>query len=133
MDEWREPTGRNCHRTAVVDNELFLWGGNVYQDRPKVHNSPEKCQFYSSVEVCETVTGSKRTHVDWEWRATPVLLSTQQCSHTEHLYPGMEDAGVQKTSCGMVHFTDGEEDHLYVVGGYGHATPSSPQHVSTSL
>ena len=25
-------TGRNCHRTAVVDNELFLWGGNVYQD-----------------------------------------------------------------------------------------------------
>ena len=30
--------------------------------------------------------------------------------------------------CGMVHFTDGEEDLLYVVGGWGHAAPSSPQH-----
>ena len=28
----------------------------------------------------------------------------------------------------MVHFTDGEEDLLYVVGGRGHAAPSSPQH-----
>ena len=30
--------------------------------------------------------------------------------------------------CGMVHFTYGEEDLLYVVGGWGHAAPSSPQH-----
>ena len=27
----------------------------------------------------------------------------------------------------MVHFTYGEEDLLYVVGGQGHAAPSSPQ------
>ena len=35
---------------------------------------------------------------------------------------------MQKYSCGMVHFTDGEEDLLYVVGGHGPAVPSSPQH-----
>ena len=35
---------------------------------------------------------------------------------------------MQKRYCGMVHFTDGEEDLLYVVGGYGLAVPSSPQH-----
>ena len=35
---------------------------------------------------------------------------------------------MQKRLCGMVHFTDGEEDLLYVVGGKGPAVPSSPQH-----
>ena len=160
MDEWREPAGRNCHRTAVVDNELFLWGGNVYQDgRPKVHNSPEKCQFYSSVEVFNVKTGC------WEQRTTsgtpPLGVEGYSCVavrnelyyfggwcghggcyhnsvHTLNtstlewrmLAPSTTEGGapMQKTSCGMVHFTDGEEDHLYVVGGYGHATPSSPQH-----
>ena len=47
---------------AVVDNELFLWGGNVYQDG-RLHNSPEKCQFYSSVEVFNVKTGY------WEQRS----------------------------------------------------------------
>ena len=35
---------------------------------------------------------------------------------------------MRKWCCGMVHFTDGEEDLLYVMGGYGHTAPSSPQH-----
>ena len=44
------------------------------------------------------------------------------------LAPSTTEGGapMQKHS-GMVHFTYGEEDLLYVVGGYGHAAPSSPQ------
>ena len=37
-------------------------------------------------------------------------------------------APMKKQRCGMVHFTDGVENLLYVVGGNGHAVPSSPQH-----
>ena len=46
------------------------------------------------------------------------------------LAPSTTEGGapMQKKWCGMVHFTDGEEDLLYVVGGRGHAVPSSPQH-----
>ena len=46
------------------------------------------------------------------------------------LAPSTAEGGapMQKYHCGMVHFTDGEEDLLYVVGGRGHAVPSSPQH-----
>ena len=39
-----------------------------------------------------------------------------------------DGAPMKKRWCGMVHFTDGEEDLLYVVGGEGPAVPSSPQH-----
>ena len=114
MDGWREPAGRSRHSTAVVDNQLYLWGG--YQDgMPQVHDSAEKRQFYSSVEVFDVNTGC------WEQRTTrgtPPLgvygyscvavrnelhyfggycghsrMLPQQCSHTEHLHPAMEDVG----------------------------------------
>ena len=47
------------------------------------------------------------------------------------LAPSTTEGGapMQKYRCGMVHLsTYGEEDLLYVVGGYGHTAPSSPQH-----
>ena len=63
MDGWREPAGRNEHSTAVVDNQLYLWGGD--QDgMPRVHDSAEKRQFFSSVEVFDVNTGC------WEQRTT---------------------------------------------------------------
>ena len=34
-----------------------------------------------------------------------------------------------KYHSGMVHFTDDEEDLLYVVGGHGHAMPTNEQHI----
>ena len=95
-------------------------------------------------------------HLHWEWGAIPVLLSGTydelhyfggECGHSvcyhnsvhtlststlqwRMLAPSTTEGGapMQKQTCGMVHFTDGEEDLLYVVGGYGHAAPSSPQH-----
>ena len=63
VDGWREPAGRNEHSTAVVDNQLYLWGGDQYR-MPEVHDSAEKRQFFSSVEVFDVNTGC------WEQRTT---------------------------------------------------------------
>ena len=160
MDGWREPAGRDHHRPAVVDNQLYLWGGD--QDgMPRVHDSAEKRQFFSSVEVFDVNTGC------WEQRTTrgtpPLGVKGYSCVavrnelhyfggwcghwdcyhnsvHTlststlqwRMLAPSTTEGGapMQKQTCGMVHFTDGEEDLLYVVGGWSHgpAAPSSPQH-----
>ena len=159
MDGWREPAGRDDHSTAVVDNQLYLWGGYQY-GMPEVYDSAEKRQFYSSVEVFDMNTGC------WEQRTTrgtpPLGVQGYSCSvavrnelhyfggwcghsscyhnsvHTlststlqwRMLAPSTTEGGapMQKRWCGMVHFTYGEEDLLYVVGGWGHAAPSSPQH-----
>ena len=159
MDGWREPAGRCDHSTAVVDNQLYLWGGD--QDgMPNVHDSAKKRQFLSSVEVFDVSTGC------WEQRTTRgtpplgvmgyccVAVMNElhyfggECGHSGSCYhnsvhtlststlqwrmlaPSTTEGGapMQKDRCGMVHFTDGEEDLLYVVGGWGHAVPSSPQH-----
>ena len=159
MVEWREPARRYRHSTAVVDNQLYLWGG--HQDgMPVVHDSAEKRQFYSSVEVFDVNTGC------WEQRTTrgtpPLGVVGYSCAAVRNelhyfggrcghgggcyhnrvhilststlqwrmLVPSTTEGGapMQKYHCGMLHFTDEEEDLLYVVGGYGHAAPSSPQH-----
>ena len=39
----------------------------------------------------------------------------------------VDGAPMKKALCGIVHFTDGEEDILYVVGGRGDPVPSSRQ------
>ena len=158
MDGWREPAGREDHSTAVVGNHLYMWGGE--QDgMPRTHDSAEKRQFFSSVEVFDVNTGC------WEQRTTrgtPPLgvmgyscvavrnelhyfggyCGHDRCYHNSvhtlststlqwrMLAPSTTEDGapMQKYWCGMVHFTDGEEDLLYVVGGWGPAVPSSPQH-----
>ena len=159
MDGWREPAGRQEHSTgAVGDHLVYLWGG-LQKGMPQVHDSAEKRQFYSSVEVFDVNTGC------WEQRTTrgtpPLGVRDYSCVavrnelHYFGGYCGHDDcyhnsvhtlststlqwrmlapsttedgAPMQKQHCGMVHFTDGEEDLLYVVGGQGHAVPSSPQH-----
>ena len=158
MKRWREPADRDQHSTAVVDNQVFLWGGDQ-RGMPWVHDSAEKRQLYSSVEVFDVNTGC------WEQRTTrgtpPLGVQGYSCVavrnelhyfggycghgncyhnsvHTlststlqwRMLAPSTTESGapMQKYHCGMVHFTDGEEDLLYVVGGWGHPVPSSPQH-----
>ena len=155
---WREPTGRHEHSTVVVDNQLYLWGGD--QDgMPRVHDSAEKRQFFSGVEVFDVNTGCWEQHTT---SGTPPLgvagyscfavrnelhyfggwCGHSACYHNSvhtlststlqwrMLAPSTTDSGapMQKQWCGMVHFTDGEEDLLYVVGGYGRVIPSPPQH-----
>ena len=36
------------------------------------------------------------------------------------------EAPMLKSNSGMVHFTEGEEQLLFVIGGYGHAIPTFP-------
>ena len=160
---WREPAGRSDHSTAVFDNELFLWAGHR-QGIPRVHDSSEKRQFFSSLEVFDVNTGC------WEQRTThgtpPLAVygyscvavsyavrnelhyfggrcACQDCCfhnsvHTlststlqwKMLAPSTTVCGapMQKWHSGMVHFTDREENLLYVVFGRGPNFPSSPQH-----
>ena len=94
---------------------IFTCGLDTSDGMPEVHDSAEKRQFFSSVEVFDVNTGC------WEQRTTsgtPPLgvqgcscvavrnelhyfggycghdrLLPQQCSHTEHLHPAMEDVG----------------------------------------
>ena len=159
VDGWREPAGRDQHRTAVVNNQLYLWGGDQ-REMPKVHDSAKKRQFFSSVEVFDVNTGCWEQHTT---SGTPPLRGVLgfacvavrndlhyfggYCGHGDcyhnsvhtlststlqwrMLAPSTTEGGapMKKTLCGMVHFTDGEEDLLYVVGGVGHAIPSSRQH-----
>ena len=154
---WRELAGRRRHSTAVVGEEVYLWGGG--QDGlPRVHDSAEKRAFLSSVEVFNVNTGC------WEQRTTrgtPPLgvwgyscVAVRNdlyyfgggCGHDVCFYNSVhtlststlqwrmlapttseDGAPMKKSGCGVVHFTDEEEDLLFVVGGYG-PTPSSHQH-----
>ena len=75
MDGWREPDGRNDDSTAVVGDHLYLWGG--YQDEmPRAHDSAEKRQFSSSVEVFDVNTGC------WEQRTTRGTPPLGVCGHS---------------------------------------------------
>ena len=158
MDGWREPAGRSDHSTAVVNNQLYLWGGDQC-GIPKAHDSARKRQFFSSVEVFDVNTGC------WEQRTTSgtpplgalgysrVALRNDlyyfggYCGHDNCYHNSVhtlststlqwrmlasstteDGAPMKKHHCGMVLFTDGEVDLLYVVGGYGRAVPSSPQY-----
>ena len=162
MARWREPAGRDGHSTAVVNNQLYLWGGDQQGwPRPRVHDSAEKRQSFSSVEVFDVNTGcwEQRTtsgtpplgvwgiacvavrndlhyiggwcgHFDSECYHNSVHTLSTSTLQWRMLAPSTTEDGapMKKKWCGMVHFTDGEEDILYVVGGWGPVVPSSRQH-----
>ena len=150
---------------VVVDNQLYLWSqwGGYQHGLPLVHDSAEKRQFFSSVEVFDMNTGF------WELKQRTTRgippLGVQGCScvavrnelhyfggecshgggcyhnsvHTlstsilewKMLAPSTKKSGAPmhkpEYHCGMVHFTEGEEDLLYVVGGHSHTIPSPTQ------
>ena len=151
--EWREPTPRYYHSTAVVGDEVYLWAGEQ-RDMPEVHNSAEKQAFLSSVEVFSLNTGC------WEQRAThgtpPLGISSYSCvavGNDLHYFGGKcshrgcyhnsvhtlntstlqwrmlapttsgDGAPMSKSCCGVA---DQEENFLFAVGGHG-STPSSHQ------
>ena len=153
--EWKEPAGRHGHGTAVVGDEVYLWAGwqeDMPEELPEVHDSAEKREFLSSVEVFNVNTGC------WEQRTTrgtpPLAVAAYscvavkndlyyfggECSHPgcyhnslytlststlqwRMLAPTTSEDGppMKKNGCGVVHFTDEEEDLLFVMGGYGPA------------
>ena len=94
MDGWREPAGRDEHGTAVVNNQLYLWGGYQQKMPDDVRDNTKKRQFFSSVEVFDVNTGC------WEQRTTS----------------GTPPLGVQGFACVAV------RNDLFYFGGYcGHS------------
>ena len=63
MYRWREPAGLNYHSTAIANDQLYLWAGDL-DGMPKVHDSAEKRQskVFSSVEQFDVNIGC------WEQR-----------------------------------------------------------------
>ena len=86
------PQPRSGHTTLCVDGHLYMWGGWM-DGIPEVHDSPEKREFLSSVDVFQSDCG------DWIRRETS----------------GTPPLGVRGYCCAAV------GDSLYYFGGYcGH-------------
>ena len=104
-------TGCWEQRTTRGTPPLGVFGYSCVAVRNELHYFGGRCGhsgcYYNSVHTLSTST--------LQWRM---------------LAPSTTESGapMQKHFCGMVHFTDREEDLLYIVGGQGPATPSSPQH-----
>ena len=153
---WREPASRYGHSTAVVGEEVYLWAGdqrgmprvhdsakklaflssvevfNVntgrWEQRTTCGTPPLGVWGYSCVAVRNDLYyfGGECGHGDCYHNSVHTLsTSTLQW---RMLAPTTSEDGapMKKSGCGVVHFTDEEEDLLFVVGGYG-PTPSSRQ------
>ena len=154
MSSGYDPAPRYGHKTVVIGGKLYMWAGMVKELR--VHDSPEKRAFVSSVDVFNLESG------DWVQQLTsgtpPLGMCGYACAAVGdelHYFGGHDDysfhngvhklstsslqwvmlspttsedgAPMKKADCdNIVAFNDGEEDALFVVGGYG-ATPSSRQ------
>ena len=87
-----EPAARYGHTPLLVDGNLYMWGGWM-DGIPQVHDSPEKREFLSSVDVFQSDCG------DWIRRETS----------------GTPPLGLDGYRCAAV------GDSLYYFGGYcGH-------------
>ena len=145
---WREPAGRRDHSTAVVDEEVYLWAGE--------HETPLSDKMRALVEVFNLNTGCWKQHItrgtpplgvrgyscvavrndlyyfggasaDSGHHNSIHTLSTSTLQWRMLAPTTSEDgAPMKKCSCAVVHFTDEEEDLLFVVGGCG-PVPSSRQ------
>ena len=157
MDGWREPANRCDHSIPVVKNQLYLWGGGMPEvhdiaEKRQLYSSVEVFDVNTGCWEQRTTRGTPPLGVkgyscvavrnELHYFGGELCSRTGRCSYNSvHtlststlqwrlLAPSITKIGapIQKHHCGMVHFTDGEEDLLYVVGGWGPAVPSSPQH-----
>ena len=88
-----EPTPRTGHKTVVIGGKLYMWAGWM-RGLPRVHDSPEKRAFVSSVDVFHLESG------DW----------------VQQLTSGTPPLGVIGYACAAV----GDELH-YFGGDCGHS------------
>ena len=155
---WREPAGRDDHCTAVIDNHLYLWAGDQQgmprahdsAEKRQFFSSVEAFDVNTGCWEQHTTSGTPPLGVQGvacvavrnDLHYFGGYCGHRDCYHNSvqtlststlqwrMLAPSTTTGGapMKKAFCGMVHFTDGEEDLLYVVGGNGHAVPSSRQH-----
>ena len=149
-----ESASRSAHKTVVIGGNLYMWAGFV-DGLPQVHDSPEKRAVVSSVDVFHLESGdwvqqlTSGTpplgvggyacaavgdelhyfggHDGYYFHNGVHKLSTSSLQWVMLSPTTSEDgAPMKKYDSGMVAFKDGEEDILFVVGGYG-TSPSSHQ------
>ena len=140
---------RTFHSSVVIGDNVFVWGG--YQvGLPKIHDSPEKRQFTSSVEKFNLISAK------WEKRATAgsppngtigysccnigneIYYFGGNCKPADCYHNNLfvlntstnrwrevicsdDNRPVEKGVCGMISFSSGGEDYLLVIGGLGPA------------
>ena len=114
-----------CYSVEVFDVNTGCWEQRTTSGTP-----PLGVKGHSCVAVRNELHyfGGYRGHRDCSYNCVHTLsTSTLQW---RMLAPSTTTGGapMKKHHCGMAHFTDGEEDLLYAVGGWGPAVPSSPQH-----
>ena len=141
--------GRSSHKAPVIGDSLYLWGGDQ-PDLPNVHESPQKKQLVSTVEVFSFSTGQWSSQLT---RGTPpqgVMGYSCATSHSNIYYYGgwcghdhcyynslnvlntlnmnwtlvqpNNDSMMKKASCGMISLDFDKTEYLFIVGGLG---PSS--------
>ena len=154
---WREPADRYDHSTAVVGEEVYLWAGwhdempqihdsaeerafvssvevfNVntgcWEQRTARGTPPLGVAGYSCVAVRNDLYyfGGVCGHSDCYYNNVHTLSTSTLQWRTLAPTTSKYGAPMKKRSCGAVHFTDEEDDLLFVVGGWG-PTPSFHQH-----
>ena len=133
VDGWREPAGCRNHSTSCCWNQLYLWGGDTAV--MEVHIS----STFSPVWRCSMWTldcWDSAPHVDhlhWEWRAihdqwaADSGMLPQQYSHSTLQWRMLAPLKHSEWSTNEVMQHGALHLWRYVVGGLGHAAPSSPQ------
>ena len=147
---------RIFHSSVVIEDNAFVLGGE-HEDLPKVHDSPEKRQFTSTVETFNMLTGK------WEKLQTTgsppngtlsssctkigdnIYYFGGMCEYNECFHNNLfvlntttnkwremkcsdDNRLMRKAYCGMISFSSGGEDYLLVIGGYGPVPTKVPFH-----
>ena len=154
---WREPAGLRNHSTAVVGEEVYLWAGlqdetprvhdsaekRAFLSNVEVFNVNTGCWEqrttrgipplgvwgYSCVAVRNDLYyfGGECGHGSCYHNSIHTLSTSTLQWRMLASTTSEDEVPMKKSGCGLVHFTDDEEDLLFVMGGWG-PTPSSHQH-----
>ena len=146
---------RGEHKAPVIGESLYLWAGNQV-DLPKLHDSPQKRELVSTVEVFSFSLGRWSSQLT---RGTPpqgVIAYTCATSHSNIYYYGgacghdlcyynslnvlntlnmnwtlvqpNNDSMMKKAGSGMISLDFDKTEYLFIVGGQGSApTVHHPQ------
>ena len=151
-----EPAPRNDHQTVVIGDKLYMWAGLVdglpkVHNTPwkRAFVSPVDVFHLESGDWVQQLTSGTPPLGVYGYVCAAVGDELHYfggyCGHNYCRHNGVhklstsslqwvmlspttseDGAPMRKACCGMVAFKDGEEDILFVVGGYG-TTPSSRQ------
>ena len=144
--------GISSHSAPVVGESVFVWGGGR-PDLPRIHDSPQKRKFLSTIDRLEFRTGRWSSHVTrgtspplgaigyfCTTRNTDIFFFGGDCGVCFHndvnsfnsltyewsnIIP-TSDAVMKRASGGMVCMVSMDTEYLFMIGGTG-STPTTYQ------